>query len=74
MMNMTGGGGYILHAIHVFDDPKASSALAGMRQRRRERRMQMSGSNPGKRTAANGDKTMNIEDADVEMSSVDSDT
>lgn len=41
MMTMTGGGGYILHAIHVHDDPKASSALAGIRQRTRQRRAQM---------------------------------
>jgi len=70
MMNMTGGGGYILHAIHVYDDPKASSVLAGMRQRRKERRMQNSGSNLGKR---NGDKVMATSDEDVDMSSVDSD-
>jgi len=42
MMNMTGGGGYILHAIHVFDDPKASSILAGMKERKRQRRMRNS--------------------------------
>jgi tRNA (adenine58-N1)-methyltransferase non-catalytic subunit len=73
MMNMTGGGGYILHAIHVYDDPKASSVLAGMRQRRKERRMQNSGSNPSKRTATNGDKAMATASDDVDMSSVDSD-
>jgi hypothetical protein len=39
MMNMTGGGGYILHAIHVYDDPKASSALTGFRKRITERKM-----------------------------------
>jgi tRNA (adenine58-N1)-methyltransferase non-catalytic subunit len=39
MMNMTGGGGYILHAIHVYDDPKASSALTGFRKRISERKM-----------------------------------
>lgn len=38
MMSMTGGGGYILHAIHVYDDPTASSAMAGLRQRKRQQR------------------------------------
>jgi hypothetical protein len=38
MMNMTGGGGYLLHAIHVYDDPAASSALTGLRGKLRERR------------------------------------
>ncbi|KAG8778613.1 tRNA (adenine(58)-N(1))-methyltransferase non-catalytic subunit trm6 [Serendipita sp. 397] len=38
LMNMSGGGGYILHAIHVYDDPKASSVLAGRRRRLTERR------------------------------------
>lgn len=39
MMNMTGGGGYILHTIHVYDDPKALSALTGFRKRIAERKM-----------------------------------
>lgn len=36
MMNMTGGGGYLLHALHVYDDPAASSSLAGLRSRLRK--------------------------------------
>lgn len=83
MMNMTGGGGYLLHAIHVYDDPKASSALAGFRRRRREPQAESRGEKQGDRKE--GQRSMGMDEAekptpkptaveeDVDMAPVNSD-
>lgn len=61
LMNMTGSGGYILHATHVYDDKKALSALAGFRQRLKQRRRAKEGAG-----SSEGDQGHMQEDVDME--------
>jgi hypothetical protein len=74
-MNTTGGGGYILHAIRVHDDPKASSALTGFRKRIRLQRIAKKKEGEG-----SGEKDIKMSETnsesviDEDMDSIDSDT
>jgi len=38
MMTTSGSGGYLLHAIKVYDDETAESALTGFRQRAKRKK------------------------------------